>query len=260
MARLTAAISRQQWAANGTRHAAVAGAGGGGRSSVQRIAAMPQQGSRAHTPDAKPSCARCEATVVNAGAMGGGDLQARASWGEEQRPTHRVGERLPPQHPLTRAQRDGWSVEFIRVAAQRRASRQHARHGGKRKGWLQWCNMCSGGVKACRKPPRGHAHFALPRMPGKGREHVAVARGVCHTAQWVRRGHRGDITAPAPPHTQQAVKQQRNGSKPTLPSSGQGGGGRHRWNRADLGLPNLLAAHAHVATSCSYVIGALKRS
>jgi len=96
----TAAILRQQWAANGTRHAAVAGAGGG--DSVQRIA-MPQQGRRAHTPDAKPSCARCEATVVNAGAMGGGDLQARASWGEEQRPTHRVGNVFPPTPPHSRS-------------------------------------------------------------------------------------------------------------------------------------------------------------
>jgi len=39
-----------------------------------------------------------------------------------------------------------------------------------------------------------------------------------------------------------------------LPSSGQGGG-RYRWNRTDLGLPNLLTTHAHIATSCSYIIG-----
>ena len=40
----------------------------------------------------------------------------------------------------------------------------------------------------------------------------------------------------------------------TLPSSVEGGG-RYRWNRADLGLPNLLTPHAHIATSCSYIIG-----
>ena len=31
-----------------------------------------------------------------------------------------------------------------------------------------------------------------------------------------------------------------------LPSSVEGGG-RYRWNRADLGLPNLLTPHAHIA-------------
>ena len=40
----------------------------------------------------------------------------------------------------------------------------------------------------------------------------------------------------------------------TLPSSGEGGG-MYRWNRTDLGLPNLLTPHAHIATSCSYIIG-----
>ena len=40
----------------------------------------------------------------------------------------------------------------------------------------------------------------------------------------------------------------------TLPS-GVEGGGMYRWNRTDLGLPNLLTPHAHIATSCSYIIG-----
>ena len=159
MVRLTAAISRQQWAANGTRHAAVAGAGGGAASSASRCRS--KGGGLTHlmrspaVPGAKPLWSTPEqwaAVTCRRGRAGARSNVQPTGWGNV----------FPPNTPSLALSGTNGQLDFHEWP------RNNARHDSMHGPGARGKDGCSGASKACR---------------GSGGLAVVCARGGVRAAQ-----------------------------------------------------------------------------